>query len=192
MDHLRHPDVIVVGTGRSGTTNTARIIHDHFEVCLGHDFCAPKEAFDWRPGREDHTVIRYTRSLLEEKGHTPEQWLYYWNKAHEDADCKAALRGTKQCHLAPASLETWLTIAPRLVIRTHRPRELVVNSLYKWREKTRQTWEDFYDTREEMMDKALTDSFPSPIVHVYYTKDVMSDAELIAQLTPCIGTLTPR
>ena len=30
------PSVIVVGTGRSGTSSVARILHEKLEVCMGH------------------------------------------------------------------------------------------------------------------------------------------------------------
>lgn len=191
MTRERYPDVIVVGVGRSGTTNTARIVHDHFGICVGHVFAAarPGNAFDGGPGREDEWMIKYTLSLI--KGHsTAEDWLRYWNVAHKNADCTATLRGTKQTHLAAATREQWLTIRPRLIIRTHRARELVVKSLHHHRRRRLFVWEEFYDIREGMMQETIDPAdFPIEVVHVRYTEERMTDKALIDQLTPHIEEL---
>lgn len=195
-DDQRHPDIIIVGVGRSGTTNAARIIHDYFGICLGHIFGhtrdlsqSGKNPFNGHPGRECHVTIRYTRSMIQ-GGHTPEQVLDHWRRAHDDAGCTAALRGVKSTHLAAATWEEWLTIRPRLIIRTHRPRELVINSLHRWRKRRREVWERFYDEREGVMRKTVdVVHFPIKVVHVRYDGTIMSDEDLIDQLRPHVEAL---
>lgn len=190
MEDDRRPDVVIVGVGRSGTTNTGRIIHDHFNICMGHVFDRRKEPFNWNPGSECHVTLRYLRSMV--KGdHTPEQVLHYWRQAHEEKHCTSILRGFKSTHIAAATWDEWLTIRPRLIIRTHRTRELTINSLHRWRGKCRDVWEQFHDDREEGMRKTVDQpDFPIKVVHVRYDASILSDEDLIDQLKPHVEALS--
>jgi len=125
--------------------------------------------------------------------HTPEQVLQHWRQAHEENHCTSSLRGFKSTHLAAATWDEWLTIRPRLIVRTHRLRELTVNSLHRWRKGPREKWEQFHDEREGMMRKTVdVADFPIKVVHVRYDEAILSDADLIDQLRPHVEELSQK
>ena len=188
----QRPDVVVVGVGRSGTTNTARIVHEYFKVCMGHRFAIPSTALP-HGGYEDERLIAKSRGLAEKHRLNAHEWIEQWEKSHNRHGCKALFKGTKQTALCNATRDMWLSIRPELIIRTHRPEELVVASMLKWRSKTRgrDHWVRFVRGRENAMDTHLVD-LPVPIVHVYYTKEYMEDEDLIDYLRPHIEEMKCR
>lgn len=157
---MRRPDVIVTGTGRSGTSTVARILHTELGVCMGHVF---RDVMPSNPQGEyeDTNLAVESRRLVNgypfpDTPHSHPILLQRWREAyhHMHPRCSAKLRGVKSPHLSALDEKGWAEINPRLIIRTWRSKELVVASMNKWRG-SHVDWAQFYDDREANMDKVL-------------------------------------
>lgn len=129
---MRH--VIVVGIGRSGTSTTARILHQRLGVCMGHEFLNATGLKKTRNPlgfwEEQRGAMTGVTKLLAKGRVTPEKWVQHLDRAHDHHGCKSRLRGYKHPRLANIeSAEIWRALNPLLVIKTWRPRELVLQSM---------------------------------------------------------------
>lgn len=186
---MRTPDVVVVGTGRSGTSTVSRILHTSFDICMGHEF---KGASAAQPigSFEDGAMRHFTKDLAGfpfqkknvERKDTAREWIEEFGRIHSECDGRV---GVKSPHLSGIALERWMEIAPRLIIRTHRPKELVLASMNKWRSYDNR-WERFIDEREANMDRVLH-LVGVPLHTVSFTGELRSDEGLIDELSEFIS-----
>jgi len=120
--------IFVVGTGRSGTSTVARLVHQSGRACMGHNFVSPDRLNPdgyW----EDMTVRKSIRSLI--KGDI-ERFLEKLHAAHEEYGCKADNIGFKHPLLFEVPRQVWMDLSnkdPGLFLYwAIRPEELVIPS----------------------------------------------------------------
>lgn len=152
--------ILVVGTGRSGTSTTARILHQRLDVCMGHTFLQASglkktrnpQGF-WEEIGGGMTGV--TKQLI--KGMVSvEQWHEQLDATHDRHGCKSKLRGYKHPRLAEiASEDIWAALDPLLVIKTWRPRELVLRSMIFASPHDVTGCVDRFTLRKENMEKYL-------------------------------------
>lgn len=155
---MRH--VIVVGIGRSGTSTTARILHQRLGVCMGHEFL---ETSGLKKSRnplgfweEQYEHMTGATKLLAKGRVTSEEWVRHLDAAHVHYGCESRLRGYKHPRLANiASAEIWRAMNPLLVIKTWRPREQVLQSMIIASPKKVAECLKRYEFREKNMEKYL-------------------------------------
>lgn len=191
-----NPDIIAMGTGRTGTSTVARILHEHFKICMGHDFYEPTEG-NPLGSYEDNAMMIPTKELVgfhPYSGGTAEDWLEAFRKAHPDPDhyrdrpegCGAALKGVKNTHLSLLTLDQLETIAPKLIVRTSRPMEPTIKSLQKYRGMKEGWWRGFYEGREINMQN-LAKRTSIPVCLIDYPGDRrLSDEEIVGTLEPYV------
>lgn len=179
----RHPDVVVVGTGRTGTSFVARILQEHFRISMAMQHrCEP-----WNPegSFEDYGMIKYSYRLVEKPGYTVQRWLEQYTKYFSKVE---GLVGIKQTALSLLSFDQWEELAPKLVIRTWRSDLLAVPSMVKWREnKDEAHWKRFYDKREASMMKHLDVGHSFPVGTVYFGSQRLEDWKMIQWLEYYLG-----
>lgn len=187
MEPIRHPDVVVVGVGRTGTSFTSMVLQLHLGVFMAHpqrmvttageDSSSPVGSF------EDNAIIKHTYAQIEK----PE--IIEWLKVYTNYfGAIKGLVGIKNTGMSLFSFDQWEKLAPRLVVRTHRPRELAVKSMERWR--GRETdWGMFYNQRENCMQKNLDAPHSFPVVHLEYGYDRKPLKEVIEFLKPYIEGL---
>ncbi len=190
---LRHPDVVVVGVGRSGTSFTAMVLHEHLDVFMAHPqrmvTTAGEDSSHPIGSYEDNRIISPTYKQVETSDADMQDWLkiygFYFGAIK-------GLVGIKNTGMSMFSRTQWEQLAPRLVIRTHRTKELAVKSMERWR--GRETdWGLFYDQRENCMRDNLdanSDKRHSfQILHIKYGCNKVHVENLIHFLRPRIEKL---
>ncbi|MCP4201801.1 MAG: hypothetical protein GY769_07705 [bacterium] len=197
---LRHPDVVVVGTGRSGTSFTAYVLQELLGVCMAHDFDPPTKmvagGYPYRVGGyEERGLLRVTeRFAASRPGTVP--WLERFGRVHEGC---TGLVGVKQWRLARAKREHWEMLAPRLVVRTFRMEEPTVRSMTRFRRPhDPEYWRRFYWELETNMRTVIDGSyqtpskrwsFPCPVVVVDFSQGRISEEALAEKLRPHVEEL---
>ena len=182
--------VLVTGTGRSGTSTTARILHERLGVCMGHEFIKAKgKKLSRNPlgfWEEIHERMTKMTKGLAKGTVSAEQWRGYLDAAHDRHGCKSKLRGYKHPRLAEIPSErTWAELDPLLVIEAWRPRELVMQSMIFASPKNVTGCIDRYYERRKNMDRHLR-GVP---VFVIKFKKVLSDDQVFELLRPKIEGL---
>jgi hypothetical protein len=125
---LRHPDYIVTGTGRSGTSFVAHVLHKELGVCMGHIMdTRPSPAH--RVGNYEDAEMRKEHLKLLGRRISPDQWLERFTLIHRR--CKGPC-GVKHPDTAFFGLDDWEEIAPRWIIWAWRRPEQVDRSKRKW------------------------------------------------------------
>ena len=167
-----------MGVGRSGTATTSRILHTKLGVCMGHHSELEIPRYGQPNGcYEDFSMFEPTDYLISDRNIGVGKWLEAFEECHSGYNCKKPYIGTKQVRLAriyPKQLEA---INPTLVIRTYRPKELVVDSLEKYRPPEREYWNNFYDVAESCMDR-LERGTNVPFVIIEFGLSRRSDFEI--------------
>jgi hypothetical protein len=115
---VAHPTAIVVGTGRSGTSTTARILHE-MGICMGHHLKMAKD------GHHEDYLAHGLNLMICYGSVTPARWLQVMSDSH--ANCKRW--GAKDPWFLYWSHEYLKQLAPQLIIRTWRPIE---ESIASW------------------------------------------------------------
>lgn len=185
---MRH--ILVTGTGRSGSSTTARILHERLGVCMGHTFIKATglkktrnpQGF-WEEIGDGMTGV--TKGLVRGTV-SAKQWREQLDLRHDCHGCKSRLRGYKHPRMAEiASEETWKALDPLLVIKTWRPRELVLRSMIFASPKNISGCMDRYGLRKENMGRYLK----GVSVFVFKFREVLSDDEVFRLLRPQIERL---
>ncbi len=171
---MKHPDIIVVGVGRTGTSTIARILHEDFGVHMANSWdtllCNPLGNY------EDLTMAQYSRYLTEKPEYTVEEWLKIYDFSFGGRGKQ--LVGLKCCQLAMATRDQWADINPKLVIRTYRPLSRTVDSMVRWREpKNEDYWVNFYRQREMRLRKHLDKEHSFPVLRIAFNEDLRTDEE---------------
>lgn len=177
---MRHPDVVVVGTGRSGTSFCAYVLQERLGICMAHEFLpATKEVHGGYPyavgAYEEQSMMQLTGRFVKNRSWAKVGWLETFSKIH--SRCKG-LVGTKQWRLALATPGHWNYIRPRLVVRTFRPEGPTVASMRRYRRPSdHKRWKAFYWRLENNM-RAVVDApeFPFPVVRVDFTERMSEEA----------------
>lgn len=182
--------VLVTGTGRSGTSTIARILHERLGVCMGHTFIKATGLKKTRNPlgfwEEVHERTEKMTKGLAKGTVSVEQWRCYLDAAHDRHRCRSKLRGYKHPRLAEIPSEkTWKALDPLLVIEAWRPRELVMQSMIYASPKNVTGCIDRYHLRRTNMDRYLK-GVP---VFVLKFERVLSDDEVYELLRPQIEGL---
>ena len=186
---LRHPDVVVVGVGRTGTSFTAMVLQLHLGVFMAHDqrMVTTKGEDSSSPvgSYEDTAIIKHTYAQVENHDDDLQDWLIEYDKYFGELK---GLVGIKNTGMSLFSRAQWVALDPRLVVRTHRPRGLAVKSMERWR--GRETdWGMFYDQREKCMQKNLDKEHCFPVLHIEYGYTLTRVEEVVSFLNPYIDEL---
>lgn len=168
---LRRPDIIVVGTGRSGTSAVARILQNDFDITMAIEYgTGPHNPLG---DYEDKTMLEHSRFLTEKPGYTTSDWLEVYSRRFGK---QPAFVGLKCCQLSLLGYLAWEQLAPKLVIRTYRPMEPTVASMLRWREpKSIPYWIDYYEKREACMQKHLDAEHTFPVLRINFEKEPKLD-----------------
>lgn len=122
---LKRPTVIVVGTGRSGTSTVAKILHEDLGICMGH-FLKPGGPANPDGFYEDflsHGLVR----MLRTNDLAPETYLSVMNESHKD--CR--FWGAKDPWFLYTSKEVRRELKPALCIICERDFKQTMNSWAK-------------------------------------------------------------
>lgn len=122
---MNQPTIIIVGTGRSGTSFVAEVCHNALGICMGHYLKKPN-LMSPNGFYEDLLQHGLLETLLADVIPLEE---YCEHLSHSHKDCK--LWGFKDSRFLYLSMRTMAAIAPKLVIRTWRPLEETVLSWQK-------------------------------------------------------------
>lgn len=122
---MRHPDYVVVGTGRSGTSFVAHVLRTRLNVCMGHLIdTVPSEFHRWGV-HEDPEIKVATRQLIGKRMSATE-WLEEFTRIHKrNGRCSGPLTGVKHPDLSFLDLEDWDVIRPGLILWAWRKPEQV-------------------------------------------------------------------
>jgi len=173
MLELRQPDVLVLGTGRSGTSFTAFVLGTALKVCMGIprpkaiqkcDFDNYKELMQRLQPKRDKTKHRLGtawESMIKpswavvNKEITPRNWLITFNSIHVHCVSNTKYIGVKTPILLWVPADFWDTVKPRIIINAIRTKEQVFNSNKKWGKKL--GWNDEkWGIYEEIRDDVLS------------------------------------
>jgi hypothetical protein len=174
--------VVVVGTGRSGTSTVARILHDKFGVCIGH-FMRLHTIHDYHEDLLAHALNR----MLGQRAVSVIDWRVALAKSH--ARCEDwGFKDPYFLYVAPSDIKA---IQPRLFIRTWRPVEQTVESWLRHNEKlggrgdtpdNRILFHRICMEREMLMDWKLEGY---PVVTIRFdTNERSTDEEIAEQIKP--------
>lgn len=125
MQQLRRPNVIIVGSGRSGTSTVAGICHNELGICMGHflkggDFMNPNGYYE---DLVSHGLVR----AMTDGSYSAEVYLSLMNQFH--ANCLSW--GVKDPWFLYCPEETLRAMTPKLCIVTTRDIPSTVNSWLK-------------------------------------------------------------
>ena len=189
---MRHPDIVVVGTGRSGTSFCSYVLQERLGVCMAHQwFPSTKEVAGGYPYKvgayEEISMLLLTGRFIRRFERRKAEWLSTFALLHRKC---SGLVGIKQWRLAMAKAEHWEHIRPRLVVRTFRPEAPTVASMVRYRRPASpERWRKFYWELENNMRKVVDGpGFPCPVVRVDFSKQV-SAASLEKRLRPYVAAL---
>ncbi len=122
--------LLVLGTGRSGTSTTTRILHEHLGVMMVRDMYLPPDQWNLKGYYEDKKMKIMVKQAISGKI-TPEsleaqarEWMT------RGADIRWGFKVT-QISLGPP--ETLDALDPSLIIVCMRDRELTAKSIVQWR-----------------------------------------------------------
>lgn len=122
MADYHRPEVVIVGTGRSGTSTVARILHERVGVCMGHFLKSPNAANPqgfYEDYLEHGLMLMVTQDII-----GIDELMRCVSDSHND--CK--LWGFKDPWFIHLPQQAMKAINPRVVIRTWRPIEDTVKS----------------------------------------------------------------
>jgi hypothetical protein len=134
FEDIPRPDIICLGTGRSGTSFVAKVLAEHLNVCWGQLVDPRPLGGAMKSGKwEDRNMKSWDKALAMLKI-TPEEWIWQWHKAH--GKCRKAggerLHGVKDPFLSHCPPMVWEHITPGLIINCKRSYKQVVASRKKY------------------------------------------------------------
>lgn len=178
---MTRPSVIVVGTGRSGTSSVARILHERLGVCMGHHLKMqhPGGAY------EDYLAHGLNR-MVAANVLSATEWLRVMSECHG----KCESWGAKDPWFFYWTPEQLRFLSPVLVVRTWRSREEVTVSWLEMRRRCdskeppsemRKHFELLYDDRE-LRAKALEQQNGLDVMTIKFDR-LLSDDEIASQIS---------
>lgn len=121
--------IFVLGTGRCGTSTTARVIHESGMACMGHEFDSP-DGFNPQGYWEDKEVRKYLHKLVCGK---VKNFKSLFEETHCQRGCKAEYIGYKHPILSSVQRTTWEELNPYRVYWCWRPEKETVASMIRFR-----------------------------------------------------------
>lgn len=113
--------VLVVGPPRSGTSLTARLLHERVGICMGHNL-VPGNMGNPKGFYEDFEMVQATLTK------DPKIWKKMLELNHADCDKTFGVKTPELAFIDMSALE------PDLIIRTCRSPIAIADSLEKWRQ----------------------------------------------------------
>jgi len=175
--------IIVLGTGRSGTSTAARILHTRLNVCMGHKF-HPGDIGNLLGYYEEMTLEPVARELA--RGcNTAAVWME--RLAYTHRHCDAELIGYKHPIMSTVSNTDMHIINPLFVVKCWRPQKMIMASI-KTRKKPYSPRmiaqrKEMQNTRLAGMEKGLVNL---PVITIDYTNR-LTDDEVYEILAPHVS-----
>ncbi len=130
------PTALVIGTGRSGTSSVARILHERIGICMGH-YMIMRESNLWGGQYEDLLTHGMNQMIRKQNLAAAALWLNVVAHSHEDRGCRKW--GAKDHWFAYWPLGLLRLVAPKLIVLTWRPLSEIMDSWarlwQRWHEK---------------------------------------------------------
>ncbi len=123
------PSVLVMGTGRSGTSTIAQVLNEKMGVCMGH-YLHHRESQEWGGQYEDIVAHAISRMVVND-GFDPGHWLKHVQHVHRDHGCK--LWGVKDPWFTLWGSDSLEAVSPSLIIWARRPIDETVESWIRLR-----------------------------------------------------------
>ena len=174
---MSYDPYIVIGTGRSGSSTVAGILHNKMEVFMGHEF---RKSDERNPGGfwEDVEFASPNWRFLKGKITYPE-----WIEEIFPVIAKRKGQGIPWGFKDPDAthfLGLYLSFFKNpMIIRCKRKKELVIASLVKNFGYTKEYAENLWDTKETILDYILADR---SYLTIYFNKKKISDIEIITAI----------
>lgn len=140
--------ILVIGTGRSGTSTVAKILHEH-GIKMGNSFVSSRE-HENGSSYEDTECKRINTDFLQNKMTYDE----YIRKLCKYGKSKTEPWGVKHPAITYV-LGVYLQVFDPIIIRCSRKREDVVNSCMRCYGFSREKAEHLYDYRTAILDSVL-------------------------------------
>ena len=121
----QNPAVIVIGTGRSGSSTIAQVLHEDIGICMGH-YLQHRESNAMGGQYEDVHAHSLNRMVVGGEM-IVEDWLKYTRQQHEDRLCEAW--GVKDHWMTYWTIEALQWLKPSLIIWARRP---IVETIDSW------------------------------------------------------------
>jgi len=153
--------LLVLGTGRCGTSDVARILHEELSVYMGSMFHLGDQ-FNRKGYYEDREFqslhLSFYMMHLYEISETdqPELWKLWRERFQELLDKREEPWGLKDPGIAdfPSLLNEYLKLDPKIILCT-RDKEETIQSLMRFKGKSREEMERIYNQRYENNMKAV-------------------------------------
>jgi len=176
---MKNDPILVVGTGRSGTSSVARILHKNFKVFMGSRF---RKSDDQNPlGYYEDTDFNTLNSKLL-LGMVPfNEWQIAIDKLIKKRQKLNRLWGIKDPRFAHLLGLYFVFFMRPKIIRCIRDKELVINSLMKYYEWDRKQSELLYYTREANLDRLLIGR-NRDVLNIRFDSDYISDESLVRMI----------
>lgn len=148
--------IFVLGSGRSGTSSVARVLHENSIACMGHKFA----------GSDSSNLLGYWEDLEIRQKYMPEfisgAWQTFianvqgYHTTNEEA-CKSTLLGYKHPMLCEIQREIWLALQPTIIYWCTRSKKQVIASMVKKGGKRRhhKMAIDFYNFRMHALENNI-------------------------------------
>jgi len=145
--------IIVIGIPRSGTTNVARLLHNHFGVFMGHKFWNP--GFAGPDGTYEDLRLMEMNQLFDLGLIKIEPWKRRFRrfvKSRQKLQKPWGFKDPRLIHVLPVALSFF---EHPLIIRCERHKEYVMHSQTTKLGWKREDAEAFYDNAQKIMDHVL-------------------------------------
>jgi hypothetical protein len=171
---MSHDPYIVIGTGRSGSSTVAGILHNKMEVFMGQEFRKPDEKNPdgfW----EDVEFASPNWKFLNGKINYPEwiEKIFAVIAKRKNQGIPWGFKDPDATHFLGMYLSFFKN--PR-IIRCQRKKELVVASLIKSFGHTKEYAKNLWDMKETILDYILADR---DCLIIYFDERKISDVEII-------------
>jgi len=179
---MRPAPYLVVGPGRCGSSTVARLLHEHFGVCMGYDFLPPDQDQNPDGNYEDMHIVQIHKALI--LGHLNyREWIFNLQQIIYNRVTKKKPWGLKD-PIMSYFISWWITFfddCPR-IIRCKRDEKLVLKSMEKaWDEVNHiEEAKSLYKGREWCISHTLQ-YFPHLVVD-FGTKKKISDKTIIKMI----------
>jgi len=155
--------ILVCGTGRCGSSETARILHEELGVDMGRvhhigDEFNPKGYFEDREFQSLHLSFHLMHLDSKEGEDYPHRYKLWKEQFDKLIATKKEPWGLKDPGIAdmPLLLDEYMSLNPKIIVCT-RDREEAIDSFTKFKNITRKEAEKLVDKRQRHLYKTLSD-----------------------------------
>lgn len=150
--------ILILATGRCGSSETARILHEELDINMGHAFHMG-DRFNIKGYYEDRefqarNLSFYMMHLDEINDKIP--WKLWRDEFNKLLDKRKEPWGLKDCGIAdfPKLLNEYLKLNPRIIYCT-RDKEETIKSLMRFKDKPRKEMQRIYENRTKNIENVL-------------------------------------